>query len=101
MDISVFLLSQDHTVDEAPHRGTRTVIKLALAQGLVRPIGQNAVQLTTDAPWKEVKFAARAQTRVIHCKSFRQAYEHHIEPKLVSLMDISNPFERYLQGYSL
>lgn len=100
MDISVFLLSQDHTVDEAPHRGTRTVIKLALAVGLVRPIGQNAVQLTTDAPWKEVKAAARAQRRYV-ARTSRRAYEHHIEPRIVSLMDISNPFERYLQGYSL
>jgi hypothetical protein len=62
MDFQVFLKSQDHRTDTPLHRGTRTVVKIVLAAGLARLIGQNAIKLTTSADWKQVKVAARTHT---------------------------------------
>jgi len=55
MRISVYLKQQDHLVDSAQHKVTRTFAALLLARSIARPVGQNAVQLTTDGSWKEVK----------------------------------------------
>jgi hypothetical protein len=60
MDFSVFRKGQNYTQERAPHRGTRTVVRLVVAAGLAVRVGQNAIQLTTEAPWKEVEFCARA-----------------------------------------
>lgn len=99
MDFQVFLQTQNHLTEAAPHRGTRTVVKMALAAGLLRLVGQNAAQLTTSAQWKSVKLAARTNNpshlSVRH--SFATAYEHHIEPRLISLRD--SEFNQYLRGY--
>lgn len=96
MDISVFLLSQDHATDSPPHRGTRTIINLALAVGLVRRIGQNAVKLTTNTPWKEVKAHARAQTRPIHKSTYRPSKMPPINvPNTIFLPPATNWQQKY------
>lgn len=62
MEFSVFQRQQDHLTEPSCHQGTRTVINLVLAAGLAQKIGQNAIKLTTEAEWKEVKRCARNYT---------------------------------------
>jgi len=65
MDFSVYLKDQDHQIEAAPHRATRTVVGIVLTARLARKVGQNAIQLTTEAPWGEVKRCARLNIKPI------------------------------------
>ncbi len=64
MDFCVFLHEQDHNLESAKHRGTRTVVALVIAAGLARRVGQNAVKLNVSDSWKEVKRSAREGRRL-------------------------------------
>jgi hypothetical protein len=61
----VFVKGQNPATDTAPHRGTRTVVKLAHAIGLVRWAGQNAVIIASEQSWGDVKRQARAGAREV------------------------------------
>jgi hypothetical protein len=66
MDISVYLQSQDHTRDCPAHHCTRTLMRLVLAAELADPVGQNAIRLTVDLLWKDVKTLARLAIQARH-----------------------------------
>ena len=71
MAISVY--SQQQDLSEAPaHEVTRRLSILLLKAGLARRIGQNAIQLTTEMPWAEIKKLARA----------------HVDPRFLQLASI-------------
>ena len=55
MRISVYSKPQDHLVEASAHKVTRTFAALLLIHSIARPIGQNALQLTTDESWREIK----------------------------------------------
>lgn len=55
MRISVYLKEQDYLVTQAAHRTSRSVAYLVIAMGMARVVGQNAIQLSTEATWRELK----------------------------------------------
>jgi len=70
MEFSVFTRTQNPAADPAPHRGTRTIVSLVLQAGLAIRVGQNAIRLTTDSPWREVKLAARTGGWIVAKSSY-------------------------------
>lgn len=63
MSISVYSQQQDlHALPSPEHSTTRRLSIQILKAGMARPIGQNAIQLTTALPWAEIKRLARAHT---------------------------------------
>jgi hypothetical protein len=76
MSISVYSQQQDlHALPFPPseHSTTRRLSIQILKAGMARPVGQNAIQLTTALRWAEIKKLARA----------------HADPWLVRLTDTS------------
>jgi hypothetical protein len=74
MSISVYSQQQDlHALPfpESEHTTTRRLSIQILKAGMARPVGQNAIQLTTALPWADIKRLARA----------------HCDPWLVHLAD--------------
>lgn len=59
MAISVYSQQQDLSATPA-HEVTRRLSILLLKAGLARRTGQNAIQLTTAMPWREIKKLGRA-----------------------------------------
>lgn len=59
MEISVYLLKQNHLSDDPAHFSTQRLARLVLIAELAKPVGQNAIQLMVDLSWKEVKLLAR------------------------------------------
>lgn len=70
MEFRVFQKQQDHLADTAPHGATRTLVELILFAGLAQKIGQNAIKLTIEAPWREVKICARGAIKA-HAHALR------------------------------
>jgi len=61
--ISVYSQQQDLSTDPRPKAEHETTRRLAIhifKAGMARPVGQNAIQLTTALPWPEIKKLARA-----------------------------------------
>jgi hypothetical protein len=54
VQFSVYLKGQS-TTEQAPHRSSRSLANLAVLKRFARQVGQNAIQLTRDISWKEVK----------------------------------------------
>jgi hypothetical protein len=69
--ISVYSQQQDLTAAPA-HEITRRLSILLLKAGLARRTGQNAIQLTTETPWREIKKLARA----------------HVDPRFLQLASV-------------
>lgn len=60
MRISVYLKQQDHLTEYPPHATSRNVAFAVVAMGLARVIGQNAIQLSSLAEWRDIKNKIRA-----------------------------------------
>jgi hypothetical protein len=60
MDFCLYLKPQNPLSEEPSHSISRTWAKRAISLRVMRQIGQNAVQLTVDRSWKEVKEMIRA-----------------------------------------
>jgi len=60
VQFSVYLLGSDLTAP-APHTASRTLVKLVAAAFPVKHIGQNAIQILADLPWREIKVRARQE----------------------------------------
>jgi hypothetical protein len=54
MQFYVYLKAQSLS-EEAPHRSPRALASMAVTRNMARIVGQNAIQLTRDMSWKEVK----------------------------------------------
>lgn len=61
MRISVYLKGQDPLHDETPHTASRDMAAGMVACCLVRPVGQNAVQIVNGMSWKELKSYFRGE----------------------------------------
>lgn len=64
MPFSVYLKSQEPAQEIAPHSTSRLTAQLLVAMGIVRPVGQRAVQIITSDTWYSVKCRLRGET---HC----------------------------------
>jgi hypothetical protein len=72
MAIYVYSQQQHVTTDVPAHEVTRRLSILLVKTGLASKVGQNALQLTTEMPWPEIKRMARA----------------HVDPRFLQMASI-------------
>jgi hypothetical protein len=90
MEFSVFQRQQNHLTEAPKHPGqTRTIALLAVVAGLAERIGTNAIKLTTEAEWKEVKRCSR---------NYTPALAHALRVRADRIPEPCGRLETFLEG---